>query len=218
MIRTTYKGRPLKVLAARGMPFHRKLVINGRTINHGWEGDDVQALDWFRLIIDKIDNNGGAGMVAMLIPGQYTEAHWYEPGTIDINPRLHATSPGGFCLCSLCVIPDPCGDKARYTPLALDACQHCHQERDGHRYDVDPLNHHPYTEPTLVQRDGRQAHADACRLDEDDDEATCDAIYPHPVHGYLTRPRCFHFADHRDTEAPELHTDHRGFSWPRAES
>lgn len=159
MIRTTYRGRIIKVLAVKGKPFHRKLVINGRVISHAWQGDDPGALDWFRLIIDKIDSNGGAGMVAMLIPGQYTEPRWYEPGTIDINPRGHATQPGGVCACSACVIDDPTGSKARYTPLTPDACRYCHQERDGHRNHVDPLNSHFYTEPTPVQQVGRRGVA-----------------------------------------------------------
>ncbi|MFE4420426.1 hypothetical protein [Streptomyces sp. NPDC056817] len=216
MIRTTYRGREVKVLAARGKPFHRKLVINGYTIHHGWQGDDAQGLDWFRLIIDKIENSGGAGMVAMLIPGQYTEPHWYEPGAIDINPAGHATQPGGVCMCSRCVIDDPCGGKARYAPLAPDACRYCHQGPDGHKHDVDFLNPHRYTEPTEVQRIGRQAAADRIsQLDEDGDEATCDAIYPEQVRGYLGRPHCLYFADHRDAHDPDFHYDHRGFRWPR---
>ncbi|WP_405506363.1 hypothetical protein OG323_06140 [Streptomyces cyaneofuscatus] len=157
MIRTTYKGRPIKILAARGNPHQRKLVINGHTVSHGFQGDDAAAFDWFRLIIDKIDSNGGAGTVAMLIPGQYTEAHWYEPGTIDINPAHHATKPGGVCACSLCIIDDTDGSRSRHMPLHPDACRYCHQVRDGHRYDIDFLNPHPYTEPTATQQAGRRA-------------------------------------------------------------
>ncbi|MFF7142264.1 hypothetical protein ACFZB5_13580 [Streptomyces nodosus] len=216
MIRTTYRGRNIKVLAARGKPGHVNLVINGRTIHHAWQGDDAQALDWFRLIIDKIENSGGAGMVAMLIPGQYTEPHWYEPGTIDINPAGHATRPGSTCMCSQCVIDDPCGSKGRHAPLPVDACRYCHQLRDGHQHDIHFLNPHPYTEPTATQQAGRQAAIDDYRrLDEDDDEATCDAIYPDQVRGYLGRPRCLYFADHRDAHDPDFHYDHRGFRWLR---
>ncbi|HKR51989.1 MAG TPA: hypothetical protein VJT72_20910 [Pseudonocardiaceae bacterium] len=215
MIRTTYRGRAIKVLAARGKPFHRKLVINGYTINHGWQGDDSQALDWFRQIIDKIENSGGAGMVAMLIPGQYTEPHWYEPGAIDINPNRHATRPGGVCTCTRCVIADPCGDKARFAPLPVDACRSCHQIADGHKCDVDFLNPHNYREPTDIQKAGRQAAVDEFQQDDDPDEETCDAIYPEKVRGYLSRPRCLHFADHRDADDPDFHYDHRGFRWPR---
>ncbi|MCX4885905.1 hypothetical protein [Streptomyces sp. NBC_00847] len=216
MIRTTYRGRPIKVLAARGNPHQRKLVVNGRTIHHGWQGDDVQALDWFRQIIDRIEDSGGAGMVAMLIPGQYTEPHWYEPGAIDVNPRGHATRPGGICACSLCVIDDPCGSKGRYTLLPVDACRYCHQLRDGHKHDAVFLNPHPYTEPTEVQRAGRQAAiTEYQQQDDDPDEATCDAIYPEKISGYLSRPRCLYFADHRDAHDPNFHYDHRGFRWPR---
>ncbi|MGP3737945.1 hypothetical protein ACTWJ9_33080 (plasmid) [Streptomyces sp. GDS52] len=153
MIRTTYRGRPIKVLAARGEPFHRKLVINGHTIHHGWQGDDAQALDWFRQIIDNIENSGGAGMVAMLIPGQYTEPHWYEPGTIDINPSRHATQPGRVCMCPACLTDD----MPRYETLPVGACRYCHQGPDGHKHDVDFLNPHRYTEPTTAQQTGRRA-------------------------------------------------------------
>lgn len=215
MIRTTYRGRTIKVLAARGNPHQRKMVINGRTIHHGWQGDDVQALDWFRQIIDKIEDSGGAGTVAMLIPGQYTEPHWYEPGAIDVNPAGHATRPGSVCMCSACTIADPCGDKARHAPLPPDACRYCHQLRDGHRHDVLFLNPHPYTEPTEAQRAGRQATIDKYRQDDDADEAPCEAIYPGQVDGYLGRPRCLYFADHRDAHDPDFHYDHRGFRWPR---
>lgn len=215
MIRTTYRGRLIKVLAVRDKPHQRKLIINGHTIHHGREGDDLQALDWFRIIIDKIDSSGGAGLVAMLIPGQYTGSWWYEPGTIDINPARHAAPPGGSCMCTACIIDDPTGSKARHAPLVPDACQHCHQVRDGHRNDVDFLNPHPYTEPTAIQRAGRQAFVDACRPDDEDDEVNCDATYPDQVRGYLTRPCCLYFDDHRDAHDPDYHRDHRGFTWPR---
>lgn len=219
MIRTTYRGRAIKVLAARGNPHQRKLVIGGRTIHHGWQGDDVQALDWFRQIIDRIEDNGGPGMVAMLIPNQYTEPHWYEPGAIDVNPNGHATRPGSICMCSACTIDDMCGGKARYAPLGVDACRYCHQLEDGHKHDAVFLNPHRYTEPTATQREGRQAAIDdyQAAVDEDDDpsEATCDEIYPEQVRGYLGRPRCLYFADHRDASDPNFHADHRGFRWPR---
>ncbi|MEU0991286.1 hypothetical protein [Streptomyces sp. NPDC005953] len=215
MIRTTYQGRAIKVLAARGKPHHRKMVINGYTLNHAWQGDDAQALDWFRRIIDRLDASGGPGNSAELLHGAYTSPHWWEPGTFDVNPKGHATPPGGFCLCSLCVIGDIGGGKARYAPLAPDACRDCHQEQGGHRHDIDPLNPHPYTEPTPQQRAGRQAFMDACRPEDDEDEIGCDAIYPEQPPGYLGRPRCLHYADHRDAENPDRHQDHRGFTWPR---
>lgn len=217
MIRTTYRGRCIKVLAARGKPYHRKLVINDYVLNHGWEGDDAQALDWFRQIIDKLDASGGPGNSAQILHGQYTSPHWWEPGTFDVNPKGHATFPGGFCLCSLCVIAEVGGGKARYAPLTPDACRYCHQVRDGHRHDVDLFNPHPYTEPTPAQRAGRQAFADACRPDDNDDEVTCDAIYPNDVRGYLTRPKCSLFADHQDANEgyENRHQAAGGFMWPR---
>jgi hypothetical protein len=219
MIRTTYRGRPIKVLAVRGNPHQRKLVIGGRPINHGWQGDDAQALDWFRQIIDKIEDNGGAGMVAMLIPNQYTGPWWYEPGTVDVNQAGHATRPGSICMCSQCTIGDPCGGKARYAPLPVEACRYCHQLPHDHRHDANPLNHHSYTQPTEVQTAGRQAAVDQYKAmaaeDDDPSEATCDAIYPGQVSGYLGRPRCLYFADHRDASDPAFHYDHRGFRWLR---
>ena len=215
MIRTTYKGRLIKVLAVRGKPHLRKLVINDRPINHGWQGDDAQALDWFRQIIDLIESNGGAGMVALLIPGQYTGPWWYEPGTIDINPAGHATYPGSICMCSQGVIDDPCGGKGRYAPLSVGACRDCHQFSHDHRHDADPLRPHFYAEPTEQQKAGRQAAVDEFRQDDDPDEATCDEIYPEKLSGYLTRPRCLYFADHRDASNPQYHYDARGFRWLR---
>jgi hypothetical protein len=152
MIRTTYRGRAIKVLAARGKPFHVKTFINGQVISHAWQGDDIQAINWFKQVIDKMDAAG---------PGNSTsqppyERHWWEPGTFDVNPNGHVTSPGGVCVCSQCVIDDPTGSKARFAPLAPDTCQHCHQLEDGHDDDVH-LEWHRYTEPTPQQRSGRQA-------------------------------------------------------------
>ncbi|AEM88981.1 hypothetical protein [Streptomyces violaceusniger] len=157
MTRTTYRGRVIKILAARGKPGHVRTFINDKPVSHAWQGTEQQAIEWFQQIIDKIENSGGAGMVAMLIPSQYTGPHWYEPGTVDINPNHHATQPGGICLCTLCVIDDLTGGKARYAPLQPDACRHCHQIADGHKNDYGVLRPHPYTEPTEQQRTGRQA-------------------------------------------------------------
>lgn len=214
MIRTTYRGRGIKVLAARGKPFHRKMVINGQTIHHGWQGDDIQAVNWFKQIIDQMDAAGGPGVSAARL--HYTAPHWWEPGTFDVNPNGDATQPGGFCLCSRCVIDDPTGSKARFSPLHPDACQHCHQLADDHDDDVH-LEWHRYTEPTTVQRAGRQAAIDAHNTSDDDDpdEATCDAIHPEQPRGYLSRPRCLYFADHRDASNPDFHYDARGFRWAR---
>lgn len=74
MIRTTYRGRAIKVLAARGKPHHRKLVINGQVINHAWQGDDAQALDWFRNVIDRLDEKGPSCPA-----DEYP--HWWPPAT-----------------------------------------------------------------------------------------------------------------------------------------
>jgi hypothetical protein len=213
MIRTTYKGRDIKVLAARGKPFHRKLVINGYTVNHAWQGDDIQAVNWFKQIIDQMDAAGGPGISAARL--HYKAPHWWTPGTYDVNPNGDVTQPGGVCLCSMCVIEDPTGSKARFAPLHPDACQHCHQLDSDHDDDVH-LKWHQYTEPTAVQRAGRQAAIDRNTADiNGPDEATCDAIYPDAVVGYLSRPRCLYFADHRDATNPDFHYDHRGYTWPR---
>ncbi|WP_330328212.1 hypothetical protein [Streptomyces pseudovenezuelae] len=214
MIRTTYRGRAIKVLAARGKPNHRKMVINGWTVNHAWQGDDTQGLNWFKLVIDRMDEAGGpAAATGHLL----YERNWWEPGTFDVNPNGHVTAPGGICICSWCVIDDPCGSKGRYAPLPVDACQHCHQLEDGHDDDVF-LDWHRYTPPTETQRAGRQAtvneYTAMTAMDDDPSEATCDEIYPEAVRGYLGRPRCLYFADHRDAHDPNFHQDPRGFRWP----
>lgn len=214
MIRTTYRGRNIKVLAVRGKPNHRKMVINGHTVNHAWQGNDQQGIDWFKLVIDRMDDAGGpAAAKGHLL----YERHWWEPGTFDVNPNGHVTLPGSVCVCSQCVIDDPTGGKARFTPLAPDACQHCHQTEDAHDDDVF-LDWHRYTDPTAVQRAGRQAAIDEYNeraMDDDPSEATCDAIYPDKLSGYLSRPQCLYFADHRDASNPDFHYDARGFRWPR---
>ncbi|MFD6552779.1 hypothetical protein [Streptomyces sp. NPDC058398] len=207
---TTYKGRTIKALAVRNKPHLRKMVINGRTVSHGWQGTKDQALDWFKNVIDKMDADG---------PGRSTlqapyERHWWEPGTFDVNPAGHVTPPGGICLCKPCVIDDPCGSKGRYAPLHPDACQHCHQLEGAH-YDDVFLDWHRYTAPTEQQRAGRQAAIDEFQQDDDPDEAMCDAIYPDEVRGYLGRPRCLSFVDHRDAVDPKYHEDARGFRWRR---
>jgi hypothetical protein len=155
MIRTTYRGRAIKVLAARGNPHQVKLVINGQVINHGWQGDDVQGLDWFRQIIDQMDAAGGPGNCAERL--RYTDPHWWEPGTFDVNPKGHATQPGGVCLCSQCSNDE----KAYFPPLAPDACRHCHEGPNDHNpRPLSVAGPHQYTEPTATQRVGRQATID----------------------------------------------------------
>ncbi|MEU7338675.1 hypothetical protein [Streptomyces sp. NPDC007074] len=169
MIRTTYKGRPIKVLAARGKPHQRRLIINDWAVHHGWEGTDEQALDWFKQIIDLIDSQGGAGVVVTSSKayGQYTSPSWYEPGAIDINPRGHATQPGSICLCNQCCTTD----KSWFGPLAPDACQNCHQLPNSHKNDFDLMNTHHYKEPTEQQRIGRQAAIDRYHAYDDEDDS-----------------------------------------------
>lgn len=213
MIRTTYRGREIKVLAARGKPHHRKMVINGHAVNHAWQGNDQQGLDWFKLVIDQMDDAGGPPAATGHL---LYERYWWQPGTFDVNPNGHVTLPGSVCVCSRCVIDDPTGGKARFTPLTPDACQHCHQTEDDHDDDIF-LDWHPYTPPTDMQRNYRQSAIDDYNdpRDEDPSEATCDAIYPEKVRGYLSRPQCMSFADHRDATDPNFHEDHRGFRWAR---
>ncbi|MFJ2202397.1 hypothetical protein [Streptomyces violaceusniger] len=154
MIRTTYRGRTIKVLAARGKPGHVRTFINGQIISHAWQGSEQQALDWFRQIIDKIDTSGGPGNSAQTLTGAYTSPRWYEPGTFDVNPNGHATQPGGICLCNECCAVD----KSWFPPLKPDACRYCHEGPDNHN--PRPLSYagpHRYTEPTDTQRVGRQA-------------------------------------------------------------
>ncbi|UPZ27655.1 hypothetical protein MUK60_07385 [Streptomyces sp. LRE541] len=74
MLSTTYRGREIKALAVRGKPHQRKLVINGHTIHHGWPGDDIQALDWFRTVIDRLDAEG-----PKCPADEYP--HWWPPST-----------------------------------------------------------------------------------------------------------------------------------------
>jgi hypothetical protein len=212
---TTYKGRVIKALAVRNKPHLRKLVINGHTVFHGWQGTKDQGIDWFKNVIDKMDADGPG--LSSLQP-RY-ERHWWVAGTFDVNPAGHVTPPGGVCLCKQCIIDDPCGSKGRYAPLAPDACQHCHQPEAGHDNDIF-LDWHRYTAPTEQQRTARQAVVDefAAGLEEDEDEKTCDAIYPKDVPGYLGPPRCLHFADHRDATDPDFHDDARGFRWKREAS
>jgi hypothetical protein len=153
LIRTTYRGRAIKILAARRMPGHVRTSINGQTISNAWQGTEQQAVDWFRRVIDKIDAAGGPGN-AHILAGTYTSPHWWEPGTFDVNPYGHVTRPGSVCGCCRCSTVD----KSWHAPLQPDACRYCHLGPDNHRPSaLLPYGPHPYTEPTDVQRAGRQA-------------------------------------------------------------
>ena len=57
MIRTTYKGRELKILKAR-TPGHVRQFVGGQVVHHGFVGTEEQALNHLKLIIDKLDERG----------------------------------------------------------------------------------------------------------------------------------------------------------------
>lgn len=99
MIRTTYKGRELKVLAAR-RPGQYRIQVNGHQIHNGLETvAEVYALDWIRNIIDDIDRRG---------PGNNpyeTQPLWYEPGTYRLNQAGHVIGlDGSGCICDGCLM------------------------------------------------------------------------------------------------------------------
>lgn len=73
MIRTTYKGRQLKILKARTAGHVRQLV-GGQIVNHGWPGTEEQALNNLKLIIDKLDEHG-----PRCPADEYP--HWWPPAT-----------------------------------------------------------------------------------------------------------------------------------------
>uniref|UniRef100_UPI0030E2F567 hypothetical protein n=1 Tax=Streptomyces tubercidicus TaxID=47759 RepID=UPI0030E2F567 len=98
MIRTTYKGRDIKILKGR-QPGHVRTFIGGQPVSHGWPGTEVQALDWFRQIIDKIDARGPGNN-----PSE-TSPRWYAPGTYTLNKFGHVIAKnGGACCCDLCLM------------------------------------------------------------------------------------------------------------------
>ena len=145
MIRTTYKGRQIKILKS-STPNCVKTSIGDQTISHAWQGTDVQALDWFRQIIDRIDQRG---------PGNnptYAQPHWYEPGTFDTNHAGHAIAPGGACTCNTC-LQQPEKNVSR---AQVGSCQHCHlTEREHGRQYTELAGWHQWTAPTATQTKGR---------------------------------------------------------------
>ncbi len=99
MIRTTYKGRELKILKAR-TPGQVRQFVGGQIVHHGFAGTEIQALDNLRLIIDRIDDKGGPGHDPHL-----PYPHWYAPGTYALNGYGHAIpKSGGGCPCDLCLM------------------------------------------------------------------------------------------------------------------
>jgi len=145
VIRTTYRGRDIKILKSR-TPGHVKTFVGGQVINHADPGTDLQALDVLRLIIDRIDANGVGNNPT------YTRPYWYAPGTFDLNGNGHAIAPGGACTCNTCL-----ADPARNVPRAeVGSCQHCHlTEGDHGRQYTDLAGWHPWTAPTPEQTKGR---------------------------------------------------------------
>lgn len=145
MIRTTYKGREIKILKST-KAHHVKTHIGGQVISHAWQGTEVQALDWFRQIIDRIDANG---------PGNNpheTGTHWYAPGTFDTNHAGHAITPGGYCTCNTCLA---CPEK-NISRAEVGSCQHCHLTEHKHgRQHTQVAGWHPWTAPTTEQTKGR---------------------------------------------------------------
>lgn len=146
MIRTTYRGREIKILKSR-TPHCVKTHIGGHIISRAWQGNEIQALDWFRRYIDRIDANGGPGH------NPYeTGPHWYAPGTFDTNQAGHAIAPGGACTCNACL---HCPEK-NIPRAQVGSCQHCHLTQDIHgRQHTDLAGWHPWTAPTPEQTKGR---------------------------------------------------------------
>lgn len=145
MIRTTYKGREIKILKSR-TPGCVKTHVGGHVINHGDPVSEVVALDALRLIIDRIDARGPGNNPYETLP------HWYAPGSFDVNARGHVITPGGACACNTCLeSPEknvPCTDPT--------VCQHCPIPQAGHaRQYTDLVGWHPWTAPTPEQIKGR---------------------------------------------------------------
>ena len=73
MIRTTYRGREIKILKAR-RPNHVRRYVGGQIVSHEWFGTEVEALDNLRQIIDRLDENGPSCPA-----DEYP--HWWPPAT-----------------------------------------------------------------------------------------------------------------------------------------
>jgi hypothetical protein len=99
VIRTVYRGRTIKILAAR-RPNQHRIQVNGHQIHNGFETSaEAFALDWVRNIIDRIDQRG---------PGNNpyeTQPWWYEDGTYQLNARGHVIAlDGSGCTCDVCLM------------------------------------------------------------------------------------------------------------------
>lgn len=145
MIRTTYKGRDIKILKSR-TPNHVKTHVGGHVINHADPVSEVVALDTLRLIIDRIDAKGVGNNPS------YAAPHWYEPGTFDTNLYGHPIAPGGACCCDLCL-----AWPHKNVPRAeVGSCRHCHLTEAVHgRQYTDLVGWHQWTAPTPEQTKGR---------------------------------------------------------------
>jgi len=73
MIRTTYRGRELKILKAR-KPGHVRQSVGGQVTNHEWSGTEQEALDNLKLIIDCLDEKEPRNAI-------YEAPHWWPPAT-----------------------------------------------------------------------------------------------------------------------------------------
>ncbi|MFI0900518.1 hypothetical protein [Streptomyces sp. NPDC020983] len=145
MIKTTYRGRELKILKSATLGCV-KTFIGGKVISHADPVNEVIALDALRLIIDRIDVNGVGNNPTYALP------YWYAPGTFDTNHAGHAIAPGGACVCNTCL---SCPEK-NVPRAVVGSCQHCHltEHLHGRQY-TDLAGWHQWTAPTPEQTKGR---------------------------------------------------------------